>query len=318
MTVLPNKTNRLLENYQYDMERYLQHSTTELADRNAKQLEARIFADYHMIEKGLALKEPRLGFGKDHIDSLFQYIEEYIAKGFTDKDQVLAAAFAVLAKYIKYHQARDYDVSEYEQRIRRYEGYLNQGVGGTRVFSKEEMIAHSKADFAEFSRHRYSIRNYSEEAVPLDSIVRAIELARKTPSVCNRQTCRVYILDDKEIQRKVLSCHEGNRGFGHLADKILLVTSDLHAFEGEHERNQPFIDGGMFAMSLVYGLHHEGLAACTMNWCATKEQDLKLREVLPIPESENVILLVTVGNLPDQFSVAKSYRKPVESVYTVI
>jgi len=317
MTVLPNKANRLLENYRYDLERYLQYSTTDSEDRNAKQLEARIFADYHMIEKGLALKEPRLGFGKDHIRSLLEHIEEYIAKDFMDRDRVLAAAFAVLMEYIEYHKSRGYDVSEYDRRISRYKGYLNQGVGGTRVFSKEEMMAHSKADFAEFSRHRYSIRNYSEEPVPLDSIVRAIELAQKTPSVCNRQTCKVYILDNKEVQRKVLSCHEGNRGFGHLADKILLVTSDLHAFEGEHERNQPFIDGGMFAMSLVYGLHYEGLATCTMNWCASKEQDLKLRETLPIPASENVILLVTVGNLPDQFSVAKSYRKPVDSVYTV-
>lgn len=306
------------ENYLYDMDRYLRYSSTQAEERNAKQLEARIFADYHMIEKGLALKEPRLGFGKDHIQSLIETIREYIQNGYSDENRVVSAALAVLSEYIDYHTTRGFDVSKYDQTIAYFQRFTEKGIGGTRVFTKQGMLQISKADFSLFASNRFSVRNYSEKPVPLESIKRAIKLAQKTPSVCNRQTCKVYVIEDKEIQRKALACHEGNRGFGHLADKLLLVTSDLHAFEGEHERNQPFIDGGMFAMSLIYGLHYEGLAACTMNWCATKEQDLKLRASLPIPESENVILLVTVGQYPDQFSVPKSYRKPTESVYTII
>jgi len=310
--------NSLAEQYHYDFKRYSKYSTTIPQPRNKEQLEARIRADTHMIEKGFSLPEPRLGFGKEHIDLLMMNIDQYIKEFQSSSHDSITTAISVLQEYIRYHEERGYNVNVYQNKILEMGIIDDEDVGGKRDLKKEEILRHCQSSFREFASNRFSIRNYSDEPVSIDLLKKAIEIAQKTPSVCNRQTCKVYIVADRLKKREVLSYHDGNRGFGHLADKILIVTSDLRSFEGVHERNQSFVDGGMFAMSLLYGLHYEGLATCTMNWCTTKEQDLQLRKIIPLQSAENVILLVAVGHIPAKIAIAKSNRKPLSDVFTIV
>jgi hypothetical protein len=67
-------------------------------------------------------------------------------------------------------------------------------------------------------------------------------------------------------------------------------------------------------MSLVWALHSRGIGSCYLNWSAELEQDLKLRQVADIPDSENIITLLAVGNLPDRFLVAGSPRRDLSDV----
>jgi nitroreductase len=90
------------------------------------------------------------------------------------------------------------------------------------------------------------------------------------------------------------------------------VTSDLKCFTGVTERNEAYVDGGMFAMSLLYALHHQGVGACPLNWMVPSSVDAKLRRVLPIPQNEKVIMVISVGHMPDKLRVAKSVRRPTE------
>jgi nitroreductase len=152
--------------------------------------------------------------------------------------------------------------------------------GGTVELRREEILRRSKGDFLQCSLSRHSIRCFSGEPVDLSLINEAVRIAQTTPSVCNRQSSRVYIIQDESSKQAVLERQPGNRGFGHLADKILIVTSDLRAFSGMHERNQAFVDGGMFAMSLLYSLHYLGLGACALSWMVRKDVDEKMRKSL--------------------------------------
>jgi hypothetical protein len=72
----------------------------------------------------------------------------------------------------------------------------------------------------------------------------------------------VYSVSNDTAIEQVLALQNGNRGFGHLAKRVLIVSADLHAFIGPIERNKAFVDGGMFAMSLLYALHRLELGAC--------------------------------------------------------
>ena len=67
-------------------------------------------------------------------------------------------------------------------------------------------------------------------------------------------------------------------------------------------------------MSLIYALHSLGLGTCCLNWSVTRERDLALRKDAKIDHSESIIMMIAVGNLPDNFSVANSSRKPVEEI----
>src|SRR3546814_20513526 len=89
----------------------------------------------------------------------------------------------------------------------------------------------------------------------------AVELALHSPSVCNRQASYVYCLQSREIIDRALSLQNGNRGFGHEIPCLLILCTDLSAFDTAGERYQHWIDGGMFSMSLVWALHALGYSS---------------------------------------------------------
>jgi hypothetical protein len=73
----------------------------------------------------------------------------------------------------------------------------------------------------------------------------------------------------------------------------------------------------MFAMSLIYALHSLGLGTCCLNWSVEQDADLRLRSVAQIAPSENVIMLLAVGHLPDELAVACSPRKDLSDVLRI-
>lgn len=309
----------VLSNYFYDLERYSKFASSSSNDYD--NLKARITANYHVIEKGLSLKETRLGFGKETISYLCSCLNQYIQNGYNTDNEQFQSAVRVLSAYCEFHNQRQYDVSDIQQKLEPYKDYIDQKKivhGGSIRISKDDILDTLAKHFEDLANSRHSIRNFSDNPVDISLVIRAISIANKTPSVCNRQSCFVYVLDNKDAKNKALSCQNGNRGFGDRADKVLVVTSNLRSFFASRERNQAFIDGGMFAMTLIYALHSLGLGSCPLNWAVNKREDTLLRELLPIEDKEVVIMMIAVGNLPDEFQVACSQRKPIEECYKII
>lgn len=134
------------------------------------------------------------------------------------------------------------------------------------------------------------------------------------PSVCNRQAWRVYDLPKSELMASILSCQNGNAGFRDIIPRTLIVACDLRQFVSVGERNQGWIDGGMFAMSLLWTIHAEGLGACALNWSVEKQADEALRKLAPIPDHEIVLMMIAFGHVPESFRVAQSPRKSLGDV----
>ena len=166
----------------------------------------------------------------------------------------------------------------------------------------------------EFFLRRPSVRQYSPDPIQPELLDQAVLMAQRTPSVCNRQSPKVYVYLDPEKRSKVIRVQKGNAGFGDQATGVLVVTADTRAYFSVGERYQAWIDGGMFAMSLVYSLHSLGIGSCCLNWSVEKHEDRELRRVTGIPESECVIMLISIGHLPEKFVVAQSHRKELDEV----
>jgi nitroreductase len=105
-------------------------------------------------------------------------------------------------------------------------------------------------------------------------------------------------------------------GFGGYAlpPKLLLVTCDLTAFLFTEERNQPFIDGGLFMMTLLLGLEQVGLGACSLNTAMGFERETKIRKQLEIPENEIFISFIAVGHFDPAVLTPQSKRVAVDEV----
>ncbi|MDD7987300.1 nitroreductase family protein [Lentisphaera marina] len=162
------------------------------------------------------------------------------------------------------------------------------------------------------------MRQFAKKAVDKELLFKAVELASKTPSVCNRQCYHAHIFSGKEQSKAVLSYQLGNRGFGDQVDSVLVVSADLSCFFSASERNKAWIDGGLFAMSLMYSLHSLGLGCCPLNWSVSPERDQALKNATGISNSHSIIMMTACGHLKDEFTVAKSKRKPGGELCTIV
>jgi len=169
--------------------------------------------------------------------------------------------------------------------------------------------ARARIDFAAFAAARHSVRQFTGEPVDPEDMRAAIADAAKSPSVCNRATCMAYVAFSEAARSRALSFQDGNRGFGHLAGAVAIVVSDMRGFISFGERNQAFVDGGLFAMTLAYALHARGYGACMLNWSATAGRDRRMRHALGIPSHHAVVTMMAVGRMPERLSVAASPRR---------
>ena len=311
---------KITSNTIYDFRRFNKWSSADGKPNLKDHYKAWIIADYHKIEKALAFKNPRVGFGKIVLFRLIEHTQQYL--NLYGADEIVNTAADVLMAYDSFHSKRNASpsIKGLTQTAKSWKEALpesfksNCKTGGVIKCSREGIHHRGKLDLESFFSSRHSVRQYDPTPLDPDLIDKAIQMAQRTPSVCNRQSPKVYVYLDPEERKKVIQCQKGNAGFGNQATGVLVVTADTRAYFSVGERYQSWIDGGMLAMSLVYALHSLGMGSCCLNWSVLKQEDQALRAVTGIPDSECVIMMISVGYLPEQFVVAQSERKPLDAV----
>jgi nitroreductase len=279
------------------------------------RIEGDIVRQYHVIEKGLTMPDFRPGFGKDMVRGLvrsMRALEKHPCAARCDSGQ-LGAARATLREYHERHAALGHDISEIlPDNCRDLWENATPGDGGSRPFTP---VASGDADaFERVVRSRASVRSFDAARTPSrETIMAAVDLAMRSPSVCNRQTARIHVFTGEDAQR-ALSFQSGNRGFGHRIPMVIIVTSDLRYFTGTAERYQGWIDGGMFSMLLLLALHAQGLGAVSLNWSVNNERDRELRNAVAIPEYERVIMLIGCGHPTPEALIPVSARRRADDV----
>lgn len=149
-------------------------------------------------------------------------------------------------------------------------------------------------------------------------IEKAAALAQTAPSVCNRQSGVVFVTQDPAKIARFLSFQDGCRGFSDQVGTLLIVTARLDTFLTSGERYQAWIDGGLFAMTLIWALHSLGLGSCCLNWSADAGRDKALRAASGLPDDHTIIMMLAVGTVPETFRVAQSPRRAPDDVLRVL
>ena len=274
---------------------------------------------YHIVEKGLTMPVSRPGFGKKVVMDLCAVINRYSTMNLPVNDLEFSQSISVLKEYAAFHTEigfkLDDDLAEkMNDIINRFEKV--EGLKQKKV-TKEEYFKDINKPFDIFCRSRYSVRNYTDEEIPLSVFSECIELAQKSPSFCNRQPTRVHVVKSQEKKEGILELQNGNRGFGHLAETLLVITSVISTTKDIHERNENHLNGGMFIMTLLNALHFHKIGACSLNWSVSNDKDMKLRKLLDIPENEVILMVISCGYIPENIALASSPRKSAEEITTV-
>jgi nitroreductase len=309
-------TLRLAPNSWYDAARYFHYSGINKSRQYKSEQAARITMTYHQLEKGLSYASPRPGFGSEVVERLLNALEPYI------KQYGLVApattAISVLDAYIEFNEKSDIDLTSLRRRLANMQDVHHRqhspNAGGILKVDRQQLEVLRARSFKDFFNSRHSIRNFSEGFISESDIKEAICIAQKTPSVCNRQSWKVHAYSDKQKIQQLLDIQKGSRGFGEQASSILVITSDLATFVDVDERYQAWIDGGMFSMSVCLVFHSLGFGTCCLNWSKNPKDDIAIRKAADIEPQEQIIMLIAVGTLPEQFNVAYSARKSVDEV----
>lgn len=299
-------------NKAYDMRIFYTYSFTDNRLKSRQNFHAFLTKQYHIVEKGLALPDPRKGFGKPKITLLISRADDYQARFGSDK--LIENIKETIQQYLHRNPELQQQDPPYFALL---SGFVQEPkpvrTGGVKTMDMHALRQHTSIDFESFVKSRTSVRNFSPDEVPFAKLQKAVDLARFAPSVCNRQSWKVHHITNQTLMRKLLIMQGGNGGFTDSINQLLIVTTDVHRFT-KLESNQIFTDGGLFSMNLLLGLHAQGIGSCCLNTCVTYIVEKQIKKSAHIPDSERLIMMIGIGMLKENFEVAISDRLEVGQI----
>lgn len=307
-----------LKYYFYDAKNFICHSMILDYKKTQQRFLGKITLHAHVVEKGLTMPDMKPNFGKDNLFYLIDLCFEYDKYKYDINHILFVSAVSVVFEYkiVHEHLGLIVDADTLNKIEMLYKNFSFIKPASQPSVTKEVFFANSRANFFDFAFSRHSVRCF-DGVVDMNKLKLAIELAQTAPSACNRQPNRVHVVSKgSKLFDDILSIQQGNRGFGFLADKLLIVSVDISSYCIIRERMGMFVDGGIYVMNLLYSLHYYNIAACTLNWFYEPIADNKIKSLLGI-ESEQVVAILAIGDLPQEFKYAKSDRLDISKVLTI-
>lgn len=297
----------------YNFIRYCRYSGYKADFSNSRMRNYQSVKIYHTLEKSMSFKDRNPSSGWTNAFLLLNICKEankHENIGYHDE-----VALSILEKFISFEASKDRpEAIKIRSELRKLDFYSDID-HGSYLFTEKEMKKGVLDAPEDFFMSRYSLREFSQKVVEESIVKKAIWLAMKTPSACNRQPWFVYHITDPKIKKSALGFQSGNRGFGDRIPNLLIITADLNAFIPGQEHYQHWIDGGMFSMSVIYALHSLGVASCCLNWSQTPHLDKELRKEINIQGNHSIMMMLAVGWPDEKNTVCVSPRRPFDEIY---
>jgi len=309
-------------NYYADYKLFINHSLYR-NKKSFENLEADLILNYHSIEKGLLFENTRPYFAKERVMKLHKILIKDSIISNVHKSQV-KVGYQVMCEYFELHQKLGFEIKDFYT-IEQYYFYKSKlacyyqpSFSGAIEFERTEFYNSINTNFQEFSNSRKSIRNFTGEKIDIERIKTAIDLAKNAPSVCNRQASKVYLVEDKLKIDKILKIQGGFTGYSENVSQLLILTNDRSYYYTLGERNQFYIDGGLFLLNLLYALHFYKIANCPANWGKLVQEEKLLDHVIKIPKAEKIICMIPIGEAVQNFKVTLSKRRDTEEILKIV
>ena len=282
-------------------------------DDDIEKMQYTLARETHTIEKGMSMRNPKKGFGQIKVINLLKRLNKYNDL-YKDRDRLfLDYPINTVNSYIHYMKNTGVSIPEiekvYKELLMTSKCVPTEIDSGVMVETKEHILSLCNKDFESLLYSRHSLRYFSNVPVSVEKLNKALKMAQRTPSACNRQGWKTYVyMNNKSVE--LIKWQGGSRGFEDEIKCAILVTANLKAFLS-YEVHQAYVDGGLYAMNLINSLHSLGLGTIPLS-TAFDYKKLKLLRKFGVPENEVPILIIGVGEMQDRFSVAVSKRKDIK------
>lgn len=169
-------------------------------------------------------------------------------------------------------------------------------------------------NFLELSKQRYSCRKYSEKPVERELVEKCLEAARLSPSACNSQPWKYYVIEDAEKRAAIAQGMQEMHfnPFTAQAPVIIAVTEaeEPNVMPGLKaagaSRKFSYFDLGLSVAHLTLQAAELGLGSIILG--LFPEQII--REITGMPEGDSLRVLVLLG-WPADKSIPEKNRLPL-------
>ncbi|MCQ8879450.1 nitroreductase family protein [Pseudoalteromonas shioyasakiensis] len=267
----------------------------------------------HRIEKGLIMRPRRSVFALDYItETVLAYKVASARADYSSSE--LQWATDVLFEYFSV-------VDSTHEKIQLNQKIFNGAIKTLLVSNKKPYQQKAKAthsinyeQLAELIKSRRSTRWFTEQAVELDKIKAAVELASQAPSACNRQPYQFYVINQQPLLRKLANLPGGTAGFADNIRCLIAVVGDLSYYPLSRDRHVIYIDASLASMQFMLALETLGLSSCPINWPELYTQDQKVSQLLGLAQYKRVVMFIAVGYADDTGQIAFSDKKSADEL----
>lgn len=143
---------------------------------------------------------------------------------------------------------------------------------------------------------RYSVRAYLPHTVEKEKLEYILECARLSPSACNYQPWRFYVVSDKDVLSQVYKAYD--REWFKTAPMCIVVCNDLSqswkrtSFDGKDHGD---IDTAIASEHICLAVHEQGLGTCWI--CNFKPEQLS--KALNLPDNLEPVSIFPIGYIDE-------------------
>ena len=288
----------------------LKYLSMNMKRTNSDELNALLLC--HALEKGMGTENVKQGFGQEKASRLIDILKG-MQKNKKTNEFSFQESLAVLNAYIKFQREDGLMLSEMEKQVQLLNSSFNNSCrGGYFTGGGTDFLIGSNIDFPSFVRSRHSMRTYSNDPVSNEEILQAIEIAKYSPSACNRQPWHVYYsFDSKKID--LLRHSVPPQAFLQNTPYFCLITADKALF-GNSEINQWYINGGIFTSYFILALHHLGIGSVILEFNLFRNTEPGLRDAFEVNKTDEIIAVVGFGKYPQKAKCICAQRRSNEEI----
>ncbi|MGC8976395.1 MAG: nitroreductase family protein [Candidatus Ratteibacteria bacterium] len=165
-------------------------------------------------------------------------------------------------------------------------------------------------DIYEIIKKRRTIRRFKQREIPLELLIKFVDMARIAPSGANMQPIEYIIVNDKNIVDKIFPLTgwagylgkegpppEGKRPVAYI---VVLINNEIKSPTPKH-------DVGAAVENILLSATYEGIGTC---WIGSLNRE-KLRNILNVPENYEIDTIIAFG-YPDEESIVEEFAGSIK------
>ena len=169
-------------------------------------------------------------------------------------------------------------------------------------------------DFIKLCKNRYSVRKFSDKKVEEEKINIILSSAQVSPTACNKQPQKIYVLQSPEALEKLQKCKTSH--YGENLDFIIKVDKTKCWVREYDDQSSSYVDGSIVTTHMMLSAHDIGIGS---TWIMHFIPDA-VRSEFSIPENEEIISILVMGYpAPDSKPSSQHYdKKPLSETVVVL